>query len=88
MKSNWPLEMRLWWRFPKQIEQAKFNVVLTTDNLFLYEILYGLIDVLASPAICKSSNRYNLLLLLDLKCDFLNSKFKKRTKQFTAIWLG
>jgi len=41
MKSNWPSEMMLWWPLTKQTEQAKFNVVLTTDNLFLYEIMNG-----------------------------------------------
>ena len=85
MKSNCPSEMRMWWPFPKRTEQAKFYVVLTTDNLFLYEIFYGLLHVLASMAICKSSNRYYLLLLLDLKSDFLNFKFKKQSKQFTVI---
>jgi len=78
MKSNWSLEMRLWWPFPKQTEQAKFNVVLTTYHLFLYEILYGLLHILALLAICKSSSRYNLLLMLDLKRDFLDLKFKNR----------
>jgi hypothetical protein len=68
----------MWWHFPKQTKQAKFYVVLTTDNLILYEILYGLLHVLASLAICKLSNRYYyyLLLLLDLRCDFLNFKFQ------------
>jgi hypothetical protein len=88
MKSNCLLEKRLWWPFPKQTEQAKFNVVLTTDNLFLHEILYGLLHVLASLAIFKSPKLYYLLLLLDLKCGFLNFKFKKQSKQFMVIRLG
>jgi hypothetical protein len=70
--------MKLWWPFLKQTEQANFNV--TTDNLLLYEILYCLLHILATLAICKSSTRYSLLLLLDLTCDFLNFKFKKTDK--------